>query len=135
MSIRDNPPGVAAPIGLYSHMARTTGLGQLLFIAGQVSVDPAGNVVGEDDFPAQVWQVFKNFGTILAACDSGWESVLKLTTYLVSVDTIDVFYQAREELFASLYPEGGYPPNTLLVVDRLVRPEFRVEIEGVVELP
>jgi enamine deaminase RidA (YjgF/YER057c/UK114 family) len=52
----------------------------------------------------------------------------------VSADSyIEPFYQAREKLFAEAgwYPDGGYPPNTLLVVARLVRPEFMIEIEAV----
>jgi enamine deaminase RidA (YjgF/YER057c/UK114 family) len=38
---------------------------------------------------------------------------------------------ARKELFARLYPEGRYPPNTLLVISRLVEPEFLIEIEAI----
>jgi len=57
--------------------------------------------------------------------------VAKLTTYLTRADDIEDFYRVRRELFAELYPEGGYPPNTLLVVDRLVFPDCLIEIEAV----
>ena len=39
--------------------------------------------------------------------------------------------QARTEVFAEIYPDGDYPPNTLLVVDRLVQPELLVEISAI----
>jgi enamine deaminase RidA (YjgF/YER057c/UK114 family) len=38
---------------------------------------------------------------------------------------------ARRELFEELYPNGACPPNTLLVVDRLVEKEFLVEVEAI----
>jgi enamine deaminase RidA (YjgF/YER057c/UK114 family) len=44
---------------------------------------------------------------------------------------IEPFYAVRESLFATLYPAGEYPGNTLLVVSRLVRPEFLIEIEAI----
>jgi enamine deaminase RidA (YjgF/YER057c/UK114 family) len=48
----------------------------------------------------------------------------------VSADDIPGFMKARQDLFPELFPGGVYPPNTLLVVSRLVRPELKVEIEA-----
>jgi enamine deaminase RidA (YjgF/YER057c/UK114 family) len=42
---------------------------------------------------------------------------------------------ARTELFPTLYPDGDYPPNTLLVISGLVCEEFLVEIKAVAALP
>jgi enamine deaminase RidA (YjgF/YER057c/UK114 family) len=42
---------------------------------------------------------------------------------------------ARAELFPKLFPAGAYPPNTLLVIERLVRPEFLIEVEAIARLP
>jgi len=41
-----------------------------------------------------------------------------------------VFYEARAKVFAEMFPDGGYPPNTLLVVSRLVQPELLVEMSA-----
>ena len=60
---------------------------------------------------------------------------MKFTTYLVSAELISQFYEVREELFPELYPSGKYPPNTLLVIDRLVKPEFLLEIEAIAYVP
>jgi enamine deaminase RidA (YjgF/YER057c/UK114 family) len=43
--------------------------------------------------------------------------------------------KARQEVFPGWFPDGAYPPNTLLVVSRLVRPELRVEIEAMAVRP
>jgi 2-iminobutanoate/2-iminopropanoate deaminase len=125
------PAGLAAPIGMYSHGSRVQAGSELLFIAGQVAVGADGQLVGKDDFEAQTRQVFANLQAVLAAAGMELGHVAKFTTYLSSSSLIEPFYQVREKLFAGLYPQGNYPPNTLLVVSRLVRPEFMVEIEAV----
>jgi len=56
--------------------------------------------------------------------------IVRLQTFLVSADDIPAFMKARQELFPAYFPTGLYPPNTLLVVSRLVRPELRVEVEA-----
>ena len=123
-----NPPSAPPVQGMYSHVARA---GELAFIAGQVAVDGAGNPVGAGDLAAQVNQVFDNLGKILQDLGTGFESVVQFTTYLTSADSIPVFMSARSALFPKLFPGGKYPPNTLLVIDRLVKPEFMVEIEAI----
>jgi len=125
-----NPPGVASPIGLYSQVARLSrGEHDLLFIAGQLSVDANGDSVGAGDFPAQMRQVFANVAAVLAAEGLGFDCIAQMTTYLRSEDLIGEFYRVREDLFKELFPQGAFPPNTLLVVSRLVRPEFLIELQ------
>ena len=75
-------------------------------------------------------QAYANVGLALAAAGVTWADVAKVTTFLVSEDLIDDFFSAREETFATLFPDGAYPPSTLLVVRGLVRPELLVEIEA-----
>lgn len=125
------PAGLAPPIGLYSHGARVTTGSELLFIAGQVAVGTDGQLVGPDDFEAQTRQVFANLRAVLAAAGLTLGHVAKFTTYVTGPAYIEAFYEAREKLFGELYPAGGYPPNTLLVVSRLVRPEFLLEVEAI----
>jgi 2-iminobutanoate/2-iminopropanoate deaminase len=124
-----NPAGLGAPVGKYSHVSQATG-GRLVFVAGQVAVDETGALVGEEDIDLQVRQVYHNVGTALDGAGAGWGDVVKMTTYLTSETYIERFYAVREELFSDFFPSAAYPPNTLLVVSRLVRPEFLVEIEA-----
>jgi enamine deaminase RidA (YjgF/YER057c/UK114 family) len=76
-------------------------------------------------------QVFANIRTALESRGGGLRDVLKLTTYLTDASLIEPFYEVREQLFAEVYPDGAYPPNTLLVVNRLVRPEYLLEVDAV----
>ena len=56
-----DPPGTAPAQGLYSHVGKPAA-GGLAVIAGQLSVNTAGDIVGEHDFAAQFDQVFGNLG-------------------------------------------------------------------------
>jgi enamine deaminase RidA (YjgF/YER057c/UK114 family) len=125
-----NPPNATPPAGMYSHVARMTP-GELAFIAGQVAVDKAGTIVGAGDLTAQVGQVFANLGAILKDLGTDFEAVVQFTTYLTSAESIPAFMAARAALFPKLFPGGKHPPNTLLVVGRLVKPEFLIEIEAI----
>ncbi|MGH2674616.1 MAG: RidA family protein [Actinomycetota bacterium] len=124
------PEGLAPPIGQYSHVSRVAAA-ELLFVAGQVAISWEGNLVGRGDFEAQMRQVFTNLERALAAGGAGLHNVTKFTTYVVGAEHVDDFYRVRRELFGSLYPDGRYPPNTLVVVDRLVSPDLLLEIEAV----
>ena len=122
------------PIGAYSQAIRTAP-GELLFIAGQVAVDLDGNPVGVDDMAAQTRQVFDNLGGILAGVGATFSNVVEFTTYVVGRDSVQAYIAARTDVYPGLFPDGDYPPNTLLVVDGLVREEFLLEIKAVAALP
>ncbi len=129
-----NPPSAPPVQGMYSHVARMAP-GELAFIAGQVAVDAKGNPVGAGDLALQVEQVFANLGAILKDLGADFECVVQFTTYLTSADSIPTWMSARSALFPKLFPGGKYPPNTLLVIDRLVRPELLLEVEAIARVP
>ena len=125
-----NPQTLANPLGLYSHVSRVR-CSELVFIAGQVAVDKHGALVGADDLVGQARQVFANLSEALKSESLTFGNVVKFNTYLVGAANIPKFMNARRELFEELYPDGKCPPNTLVVVERLVEKEFLIEIEAV----
>ena len=127
----DNAP---QPIGAYSQAIRIAP-GELLFIAGQVAVDLDSNPVGIGDVPAQTRQVFENLGGALEGVGATFRNVVEFTTYVVGRDSVQGFIAGRAEVFPTIFPEADYPPNTLLVIDGLVREEFLVEVSAVAALP
>lgn len=127
-----DPPSAPPVQGMYSHVARA---GELAFIAGQVAIDAKGDPVGVGNLAAQIDRVFENLGLILKDLGTDFESVAQFTTYLTSADSIPTFMSARGALFPKLFPGGKYPPNTLLVIDRLVKPEFLIEVEAIARVP
>ena len=130
---RFNPPEMGAPLGLYKQISRVRA-SEFIFIAGQLSADKEGAVVGKGDFEAQMRQVFANIDTALKCTQCGWANVVKFRTYLVHAQDIELFMAVRKKLFPTLFPSGDYPPNTLLIIDRLVQEEFLIEVDTTVAL-
>ncbi len=91
--------------------------------------------MGKGEFAVQMRQVFRNLEKVLASAGASFSDVVKFTTYLVRSQDIEGFMAVRKELFAKLYPKGDYPPNTLLVIDRLVPEEFLIEVEAIAASP
>ena len=123
-----NPDTIAKPAG-YSHVAEVTG-GKIVFIAGQVSLDKAGNLVGKDDFRAQVTQVFENVKAAVEAAGGSFGDVVKLNYYCaetVDPSQITVIREVRDKYVNTAKP----PTSTLVFVKRLVRPEWMIEVETV----
>ncbi len=130
----ENPDGAAPAQGLYSHAARVTA-GDLYFVAWQLAVAPDGGVVGKNDFVTQFQCVFDNLGDVLQGLGAGWPDVAKFTTYMVHSQDLEQFMALRAALFPKLFGGDVFPPNTLLMVDRLVKEEFLFEVEAVVAAP
>ena len=129
----ENPAALGKPLGQYSHMTRVKA-SEYLFIAGQVAVDKEGKVVGADDFDAQCVQTFANIEAALESQGAGWANVVEFTTYLVHSQDIAKFMAYRQREFPRMFPGGAYPPNTLLIVDRLVQEPFLIEVSAVAAL-
>ncbi len=123
-----------AALGAYS-VGMTVNAGRLVYVAGQVGVNTAGELVGPGDAAAQTRQVLRNIGHILDAAGAGFSNVVEFTTYVVGRDSVAGFIEGRNQVFPDIFPNGDFPPNTLLVVDGLVREEFLVEIKAVAALP
>jgi enamine deaminase RidA (YjgF/YER057c/UK114 family) len=119
---------------MYSHGMIAPG-GELVVVAGQVAADRAGKLVGPGDVVAQTRQAFENVRAVLEAAGSGMQQIVRFQTFLTHATDIEGFMQARKELFPGYFPDGVYPPNTILVVSRLVLPELLVEIEAMAVEP
>lgn len=126
-----NPPGAGPAQGLYTNVTIVP-TGPTVHVAGQLSVAKDGSVVGQGDFEAQMRQVFGNMGDVLNGLGLGFNHVIKFTTYMVHAQDIEIFMRVRAELFPQLFGGHQFPPNTLLVVDRLVKEDFLFEVEAVV---
>ncbi|HSJ36124.1 MAG TPA: RidA family protein [Acidimicrobiia bacterium] len=129
-----NPGQVMAPAGQYSHVA-VAEPGRLAFIAGQVALDADGELVGVGDPGAQFRQIFSNLAAILDSLGATPTDVADLKTYLVGEESLASFRDARQAVFAQYYPDGAYPPNTLLIVSGLVHPDLKVEVSATARVP
>jgi len=128
-----SPDVLGKPLGQYSQITRVKA-SETIYIAGQLAADREGRIIGVDDFDAQCVQVFANSETALKSVGAGWGNVVEFTTYLVHSQDIPKFMTYRKREFPKFFPDGAYPPNTLLMVDRLVQEPFLVEVKAIAAL-
>jgi enamine deaminase RidA (YjgF/YER057c/UK114 family) len=126
-----NPDALGKPLGQYSQLTRVKA-SEFVFIAGQVGVDRDGKVA--DGFDAQCVQTFANIETALKSVGAGWGNIVQFTTYLVHSQDIPKFMTYRLREFPKMFANGAYPPNTLLMIDRLVQEPLLVEVQAVAAL-
>lgn len=107
---------------------------QLAFIAGQVAVDATGAPVGPGDFEAQCAQVFANIHAGLRSVGADWKNVVEFTSYLVRAQDVPVFTAFRQREYPKMFPDGAYPPNTLLVITRLAQEFCLLEVQTIAAL-
>ena len=114
----------------YSQLAVVTG-GTVVFIAGQVALDKSGNLVGKDDFKAQIQQVFENLKAAVEAAGGSFNDVVKLNSYFLDLSHLPDFREVRDKYIDVKKP----PTSTAIQVPRLARPEFLIEVEAVAVIP
>ena len=120
-----NVDALGKPLGQYSHVTRVKA-NEFLFIAGMLAPG--------DSFDAQCTGVFGQINEALKSAGAGWGNVVQFTTYLVHSQDIPKFMQWRLREFPRMFPDGKYPPNTLLIIDRLVQEQFLIEVQAVAAL-
>jgi enamine deaminase RidA (YjgF/YER057c/UK114 family) len=105
-----------------------------VFIAGQTATDRDGKIVGAGDLDAQCKQVFANIEAALQSVGATWTNVVHFTNYLVNRDDQPRFVKYRLGVFPTMFPNGAYPPNTILFIDKLLHKEFLVEVQAIAAL-
>jgi enamine deaminase RidA (YjgF/YER057c/UK114 family) len=126
-----SPKTLIPPAG-YSHIAKVN-RGTIVYISGQVPSDASGKLIGEGNFEAQVEQVFRNLKIAIEAAGGTMADIVKLNIFLVAeFDQADL---PKLRAVRDRYVNVEQPPaSTLLVVSRLARPGWLVEIEAIAAL-
>lgn len=128
-----NPDALGKPLGQYSQLTRVKA-SEYIYIAGQVGVGKDGKLAGDGGFDAQCVQTFANIEAALKSCGAGWGNIVQFTTYLVHSQDIPSFMAYRLREFPKMFTDGAYPPNTLLMIDRLVQESLLIEVQAVAAL-
>jgi len=125
-----SPKTLIAPGGAgYSHIAKVN-KGTTVYLSGQVPSDATGKLIGEGDFEAQVEQVFHNLKLAVEAAGGTMADIVKLNYYVVA--DLDPTIVPRLRPIRDRYINVENPPaSTFLVVARLMRPGWLIEIEAV----
>jgi enamine deaminase RidA (YjgF/YER057c/UK114 family) len=99
-----------------------------VYLAGQVALDPSGNLVGPGDAEAQARQLYANMERVLAAAGGTFDDIVSATVYLTNLQHREGHNQVRGELGITS------PANTSVVISALAQPEFLMEVEAIAVL-
>jgi reactive intermediate/imine deaminase len=112
-----------SPVGPYNQAVITQG--KILFIAGQIPLDPqTATIVGEGDITQQTERVMDNLAAILQAAGANWENVVKTSVFLSDMNN----FAAMNQVYARYFAEETAPARACVEVSRLPK-DVLVEIE------
>jgi enamine deaminase RidA (YjgF/YER057c/UK114 family) len=121
---RITPAGIHPPFANYCDATLVPAGARWLVLSGQLGVRPDGTV--PPAVAGQAEACFDNLLAILAEGGMGVADLVRLTTYLVDPADLGTYMAVRDR-----YVGSPPPASTLLVVQALARPQFRIEIEAV----
>ena len=125
MAINFHNPKSVSVAGKYSLAGEVPQGARLLYVSGQVGVDPKGKLLAGID--KQVEQVWKNIAQVLKSGGMSYADIVKVNVFLTDSRFIAPYRAARDRFF----PKPPYPASTLLIVAGLADPGMLVEVEVV----
>ena len=114
-------PNAPQALGPYAQAIRAGGL---VFVSGQLAVEPATGQLIEGDIGAMTRRIFANLNAVLEAAGSSLAKVVKVTVFLADMDD----FQAMNSVYAEFFPASP-PARSTVQVARLPR-EARIEVEA-----
>ena len=116
------PDQAPAPVGPYNQAIAATG--QLIFVAGQIPLDPKTGTLIEGDIGQQTEQVIANLKAILEAAGVTFQNVVKTTVFLADMND----FAAMNAVYAKYFEGDTAPARACVEVARLPK-DVRVEID------
>lgn len=114
--------GGSKPLGPYSP---GIDVGNLVFLSGQIGIDPATGKMVADGVEEQARQAMENLGRVLQEAGLGYENVVKTTIFLADIGD----YGAVNEVYASFFPEGTPPPARSTIQVAAIPAGAKIEID------
>ena len=100
--------------------------GRTIYVSGQVSMDAAGNIVGEGDIGLQTETVLEHVKTVVEEAGGDMQDVVKVTVFITDMGLYDEIHEVRRRYF-----QEPYPASSMVEVSALIDPRLLIEIEAV----
>ncbi len=107
-------------------MSQGVKIGNFVYVSGQIALDPAGKIVGEDDMRAQSRRVYENIEAILKQAGASMRNIIKVTAYLTDMSRYHEYNEIRAQVFTD-----HKPASTTVEVSALAFEGLLVEVEAV----
>jgi enamine deaminase RidA (YjgF/YER057c/UK114 family) len=118
-----NPSSVVKPQSSYHQAVEVAPNARWLYISGQLGIGTDGKL--REGTAAQADQAWTNILSLLKEAGMGPENLVKITTFIIDPKDVGVVRGAREKALG-----GARAASTLLVIQALASPEYRIEIEA-----
>ena len=96
-----NTPTAPAPIGPYNQAILA---GDMLFISGQICIDPTTGTLKNQDIQEETHQVMHNLRSILTASDMGFHNVVKTSIFITDMNRFSEINEVYGKYFADIFP-------------------------------
>lgn len=118
-------PAAPAPVGAYSPAVHVSGASDLLFVSGQIGLDPDTGKIVEGGVTAEAEVALRSMEALLGAAGFGWEHVVRCTLYLVDMND----FAEVNALYAERFP--GSPPARAAFAVAALPKGARFEIDAI----
>ena len=108
-------------IGPYSQAIQTH---KLLFVSGQIPLDPQTGTLVQEDIKGQTRQIFKNIGEILKEANTSYENIVKITVFLTDLTHFPMVNEIFQEYLKEPYPAR----STIQVADLPKNAQIEIEV-------
>jgi 2-iminobutanoate/2-iminopropanoate deaminase len=100
--------------------------GRTIYVSGQVSMDAAGDIVGEGDIRLQTETVLEHVKTVVEEAGGELQDIVKVTVFITDMGLYDRIHEIRRRYF-----EEPYPASSMVEVSALIDPRLLIKIEAV----
>ncbi len=114
---------------IYHHFIRVDNPSTLIFLSGQLSRDPEGNLVGPGDMAEQARQAIRNMQTVLEAAGGTLADIVSIVVYTTDIRQFKEIVAARTEFFVA-----KLPTSTIVEVNHLADPGLLIEFQAIAAL-
>jgi len=117
-----NTEKAPSAIGAYSQAVK---YGDMIFLSGQIPLDPDKMILVSEDIDMQIKQVFINLKYVLEASGSSLENILKLNVYLTNLENFTKVNEHMQKIFKKPYPAraaigiNSLPKDSLIEIDAI----------------
>ena len=121
-SYATNSENAPEPIGPYSHLVRC---GDMVFLSGQIALDPDTNELVAPDSETEARQIFRNIDAVLSATGCTLNDVVKLTVFVTDLDKFNSVNAIMSEVLSPPYPArstvqvAALPRNATIEVEAI----------------
>ncbi|MGH7051439.1 MAG: RidA family protein [Acetobacteraceae bacterium] len=120
---------IRKPIGVFSQATVIEAKGRIVFISGMTARRPDGSIAGIGDIEVQTRQVCENIKSAVEAAGGTMDDICRVDVYVRNIEQFDTIHKVRSQYF-----KPPRPASTMVEVNKMVSPDYLIEISAIAVL-